>query len=97
MAPGSDVRVIEETKRHFPDGAVLRVRVLSVPESEKFPDGVKYRLHYGTVDGTTLIRYDNAHGDHERHTPDGLDDDYDFPGYDELQDRFWSAVEQFRD
>jgi hypothetical protein len=64
MAPG-DVRVLEDTERRFADGNVFRVRVLSVPESEKFPDGVKYRLHFGTEDETTLIRYDNSHGVHE--------------------------------
>ena len=64
MAP-DDVRVLEDTERRFADGTVLRVRELSVPESEKFPDGVKYRLHFGTEDETTLIRYDNSHGVHE--------------------------------
>lgn len=66
-----DVRVLEETERRFEEGTVLRVRVLAVPESEMFPDGVKYRLHFGTEDEMTLIRYDNSHGVHERHTPDG--------------------------
>lgn len=94
MAPDDDVRVVEDTDRRFADGTVLRVRVLAVPESEKFPDGVKYRLHYGTDDGVTLIRYDNSHGVHERHTPEGLDDDYEFPGYDAVQERFWDEVEQ---
>jgi len=43
--PSDDVRVVEDTERRFEDGDILRVRVLSVPESEKFPAGVKYRLH----------------------------------------------------
>lgn len=97
MAPDDDVRVVEDTERHFEDGTVLRVRVLTVPDSEKFPDGVKYRLHYGTEGGETLIRYDNSHGVHERHTPNGIDEDYEFPGYDAVQERFWDEVEQFRD
>ena len=96
MAPDEDVRVLEDTERRFADGSVLRVRVLAVPESEKFPDGVKYRLHYGTDDGETRIRYDNSHGVHERHTPEGLDDDYEFPGYNAVQERFWDEVEQGR-
>jgi len=96
MAPG-DVRVVEDTERRFADGTVLRVRVLRVPDSEKFPDGIKYRLHYGTEDGRTLIRYDNSHGVHERHTAEGRDDTYEFPGYDTVQERFWDAVEQFRE
>ncbi|MFC7076088.1 toxin-antitoxin system TumE family protein [Haloarcula halophila] len=66
-------------------------------ESEKFPDGVKYRLHYGTEGGETLLRYDNSHGVHERHTDEGLDDDYEFPGYGAVQQRFWDEVQQVRD
>jgi len=93
----SDVRVMEDTEQRFKDGTVLRVRVLSVPESEKFPDGVKYRLHYGTEAGDTFIRYDNSHGYHERHTDNGLDENYEFPGYDAVQRRFWDEVEQARD
>jgi hypothetical protein len=96
MAP-DDVHVLEDTERRFADGTVLRVRVLAVPESEKFPDGIKYRLHYGTDEGETLVRYDNSHGVHERHTTDGLDDDYEFPGYEALQTRFWDEVDQLRD
>lgn len=97
MEAADDVRVLENTERRFADGTVLRVRVLSVPKSSKFPDGVKYRLHYGTEDGTTHIRYDNSHGVHERHTHDGLDEAYDFPGYNAVQARFWNEVDQFRD
>jgi len=92
-----DVRVLEDTEQRFEDDTLLRVRVLSVPESEKFPDGVKYRLHYGTEAGDTLIRYDNSHGHHERHTANGLDESYEFPGYDAVQRRFWEEVEQVRD
>ena len=95
MAP-DDVRVLEDTERRFDDHTVLRVRVLSVPESEKFPDGVKYRLHYGTEAGETLVRYDNSHGYHERHTATGLDESYEFSGYGAVQRRFWNEVEQAR-
>jgi len=97
MEPDDDVRVLEDTERRFDDGTILRVRVLSVPVSEKFPDGIKYRLHYGTEAGETLIRYDNSHGVHERHTDEGLDDGYEFPGYSAIQQRFWDEVAQIRD
>jgi hypothetical protein len=96
MAP-DDVRVLEDTERRFADGTVLRVRVLAVPESEKFPDGVKYRLHYGTDEGETLVRYDNSHGVHERHMPEGIGEDYEFPGYEAVQKRFWDDVARLRD
>jgi len=96
MASG-DGRVVEDTERRFEDGDILRVRVLSVAESEKFPDGVKYRLHYCTDDDETIIHYDNSHGHHERHTPGGFDEDYEFPGYDAVQRQFWHEVEQVRE
>jgi len=95
MAP-DEVRVVEDTERRFADGFVLRVRVLAVPESEKFPDGIKYRLHYGTDNGKTVIRYDNSHGFHERHTTEGRDENYEFPGYDAIQARFWNEVDHHR-
>lgn len=96
MAPTDDVRTLESTDRRFGDGGVLRVKVLAVPESEKFEEGIKYRYHYGTDDGTTLIRYDNSHGVHERHTSEGLDEDYEFPGYREVKARFWREFEELR-
>jgi hypothetical protein len=47
---------------------VIRIRVLRVPESEKFPEGIKYAFHYGRKDGDDpILRYDNRHGVHERH------------------------------
>jgi len=39
------------------------------------------------VAGGTVIRYDNSHGQHERDTAEGLDEDYEFPGYDAVQRR----------
>ena len=89
--------MLEDTERRFENGTVLRVRVLAVPDSETFPDGIKYRLHCGIKNGKTLIRYDNSHGVHERHPPTGIDEDYEFSGYDAVQERFWDEVEQFRD
>lgn len=94
MAPDESIRTLEDTDFRPGDGTVVRVKILAVPESEKFEDGVKYRLHYGTEDGATIVRYDNSHGVHERHTADGLDGSYEFPGYHAMQDRFWREVEE---
>ncbi|MFB6299359.1 MAG: DUF6516 family protein [Halobacteriales archaeon] len=35
---------------------------------------MKYRFHYGTTDGDTIVRYDNSHGVHERHVGDTTED-----------------------
>lgn len=44
-------------------------------DSPAYQSGWKYSLHYGSLDGETLLRYGNAHErtrGHDRHTPDGV-------------------------
>lgn len=64
------------------------VRHLDVP-TDKYPSGYDYRLHLGTLQGTTLIRYDNGHfGDeHHRHVA-GVEETIEFPGMWPLYARF---------
>jgi hypothetical protein len=82
-----DVEVVRDYRREDSRGRLVRVKVLRVPESEKFPEGIKYRLHYGTRDGETILRYDNSHGFHERHDGDETAL-IDFPGIATLYRRF---------
>jgi hypothetical protein len=66
------------------------------PTNEAYPDGVHYRFHFGSPDGT-IIRYDNAHdGKHERHNPDGTVEAVTFPGVVELYERFLREVVEWR-
>jgi hypothetical protein len=89
---GDDVREILDELRETDDGRIINVRALSVPESEKFPEGIKYRFHYGTKAGETVLRYDNSHGVHERHTRETLDE-IEYPGLATLYRRFRDEVE----
>ena len=62
--------------------------------SEAYPSGWKYSLHFGTLNGETLLRYDNAHErtkGHERHTENGVET-IEFPGMEQLYDRFRSEI-----
>lgn len=79
-----DVVVVEDETVAYDDGHVASIRVLAVPESETYPEGIKYKFHYGMVDAENpIIRYDNHHGKHERHT--GADtEEIDFPGLEAL-------------
>lgn len=64
-------------------------------ESAGYPSRWNYSLHYGTLDGDTLLRYDNAHErsrGHERHTQNGVET-IEFPGMLELYDRFEAELE----
>ena len=42
-----DVVAFVDLRAVYDDGTVVQVRILSVPESDRFPDGVKYGFHYG--------------------------------------------------
>ncbi|MFC6823772.1 hypothetical protein [Halopelagius fulvigenes] len=53
MAPEDDVEVAFEDRRKI-DSKVVAIRILSVPESETYPEGVKYGFHYGEKGATTL-------------------------------------------
>lgn len=70
---------------------MIKVKILDVPVSDKYPEGFKYAFHYGrTDDDTTYIRYDNAHGIHERHDGENTEELDEFPGIGAL-------LRQFRD
>lgn len=65
-------------------------------DSSAYPSGWKYSLHYGSLDGETLLRYDNAHErsrGHDRHTPDGVQT-IAFPGMAPLYDQFEAEIEE---
>lgn len=65
---GDDVTVVRDETEVYADGTVARVRVLPVPVSERFPEGVKYAFHYGAAGAESpVVRFDNHHGPHELH------------------------------
>ncbi|ADJ16967.1 hypothetical protein HacjB3_18278 (plasmid) [Halalkalicoccus jeotgali B3] len=95
---GDEATLILSESLDFPEtGRIVRMNVWSVPASDAYPDGIKYRLHYGTGEGETILRYDNSHADtkgHERHTADGVDGTYEYPGdYKAVLERFRTEVE----
>ena len=93
MTVDEATRLIDEAIDYPKTGRIVRIQVWSVPESDAYVDGIKYRMHYGTTHGETIIRYDNSHAEtkgHERHTADGVDDDYEYPG------DYRTLLEQFR-
>lgn len=93
MASGEDdVVTRRDYRREDSQGRIIRVKIMEVPRSEKFPDRVKYRMHYGTKDGDTLLRYDNSHGVHERHTPTETEK-IDFPGIATLYRMFRAEID----
>lgn len=87
MASEDDVEVVRDRRRDFGD-RVVRIRILRVPESSEFPDGIKYAYHFGEKGADEpILRYDNHHSVHERHDRDRVEE-IDFPGYRQLLRRF---------
>ena len=81
----------------FNDGASIHATAWDVPANETYPDGVHYRFHFGSPNGT-IIRYDNAHnGRHEWHNSDGTIEAIDFPGVVALYEIFLHKVAEWRD
>ncbi|QCC52812.1 toxin-antitoxin system TumE family protein [Halapricum salinum] len=65
---GGDVTVVRDETSAYDDDTVASVRVLSVPTSEQYPQGVKYAFHYGKAGAEDpVVRFDNHHGPHELH------------------------------
>jgi hypothetical protein len=64
-------------------------------DDDEYPSGWKYRLHYGTTDGETLVRYDNSHErskGHERHEGDSTEE-VEFTSMDGILRRFYRDVD----
>lgn len=65
---GDEVEVLEDDIQAYDDGTVVRIRILDVPDSDQYPEGVKYAFHYGEAGADEpIIRFDNHHGPHELH------------------------------
>lgn len=63
-------RLIFRSKLVYPDGAIREMVLWQLPKSTPDrPHGFKYRLYYGSADGTCLVRYDNetGKGDHRHY------------------------------
>lgn len=87
---GEDVTVLRDEIEAYEDGTVARVRVLAVPNSDQYPEGIKYAFHYGEAGADNpIIRYDNHHGPHEVHRGPETEE-IDFPGLQLLYQR-WQA------
>ena len=85
---------------HVEAGLVENVVLRTTADTATYPSGWKYTLHLGTLEGLTLVRYDNAHEDtkgHEEHTAIGDDEHVEFPGMEERLVEFWASADEYWD
>lgn len=93
----ADDETLVQYTDEYEDGTIERVFIRTTADFT-YPSGWRYSLHYGTMDGETIVRYDNAHEDtkgHERHVGERVEI-IDFPGMRELLDRFHREVDESR-
>lgn len=81
--------VLYDEKHTDAEGGIVQVRVLSIPASPDFPEGVRYRLAYVQPGRTQpSILYDNHRGKgHHRHYGE-VEEDYQFRDVQKLLDDF---------
>lgn len=94
---GDATKVLDVVERFRRNGTYVEIEAYSVPASDRYPEGVKYSMQYGTTGGETVIRYDNfpdhpGAPNHHKHTADGSVENVDFGGVRPLFDRFKQEV-----
>ena len=68
-----------------------------VPEpTPERPHSLKYRLYYGDVAGTCLVRYDNEAGKGDHKHIEGREESYNFTTVETLVADFQEAIDGFR-
>lgn len=93
-------KVFEDTGI-YDDGTRYQMIATAVPESEDYPEGIKYRFQYMDEDGRTLLRFDNfTHHPgvdrHHYHTPEGDFDDAEYTGLRDHVTAFYEAMDDHR-
>lgn len=78
----------------YTEGEKIVKVTIGTTDDDAYPSGWRYALHYGTINGETILRYDNAHENtkgHEKHTAKGVET-IDFPGITQLYERFLESI-----
>jgi hypothetical protein len=80
------------------DGSQYEMIVTEIPQSDDYPEGIKYRFQYMTDDGRTLLRFDNFPDHpgvdrHHYHTSDGVYDDIEYTGPEDHVQKFYEQMD----
>lgn len=81
------------------DGTKIEVLAWDVPESEEFPEGIKYKFQaYDLETGETLLRYDNHNkhsgSRHHKHIGEDKTEKIEFNGVKEAYRKFIEEVKE---
>ena len=90
-------KLVHRGKNVLPDGSVVEMVIWKLPgKNPERQHGIKYRLYYGSGDGSCIVRYDNesGKGDH-RHYGD-VEEPYCFVDVETLMADFLEDVAKAR-
>lgn len=90
------IKVFED-HHEFATGDRWEAIAWRVPESDEFPEGIKYSFQYLGPSDEELLRYDNANdahdvGRHHRHLPDAIES-VEFEGLRAHLEKFLDEIE----
>jgi hypothetical protein len=89
--------LIFSSKFICPDGSIREMILWKLPgRSAAYPQGFKYRLHYGYPDGRTMVRYDNEKGKGDHCHIKTREKLYVFTSVEALVTDFLSDIEKIR-
>ena len=94
--------VIYEDRGAFDDGTRYEMIATDIPQSNDYPEGIKYRFQYMAEDGRTLLRFDNFPNhpevdQHHYHTHDGVYDDITYTSLEEHVQKFYNEMDDHRE
>ena len=91
-----DVELLSYFKEEYDDGTLVEAVVWKVPKDKERPHGLKYRLHFGKLDGTCITRYDNEKGKGNHRHVGNKEESYKFISLDKLLADFRADVEKYK-
>ena len=90
-------RFLYREKYIYSDGAIREMVLWQLPrKTPDRPDGLKYRLYYGLVDGRCLVRFDNESGKGDHKHVGSQEERYQFIDVETLVADFLAEIEKAR-
>ncbi len=84
-------------KEDFWDGTFMELVIWQVPTDTDHPHGLKYRLHFGTLSGECIVRYDNRRGKGDHRHIEDKENAYTFVNQGQLIADFLNDVQHHRE
>ncbi len=91
-----DAELLSYFKEEYDDGTLIEAVVWKVPKDKERPHGLKYRLHFGKLDGACITRYDNEKGKGNHRHIDNKEEPYKFISLDKLLADFRADVNKYK-